>query len=72
MVGIGITLALQSLCSAGYTQAALWVIVAGIMIGSVSISFLRSKSVGARRREEDFRRRNRRRLANNDYTRACS
>jgi len=63
IVGMVQTLILQSLCGAGYTTASLWIIGVGITMGSVGISFLRGKSVGARRRRhETLIRRNSRNL----------
>lgn len=59
VVGMAMTLVLQALLQAGYPKGALWVVVVGIAMGSVAIFFLRSASMGARRRsQEALQRRN--------------
>jgi len=64
VIGMAQTLILQALCSAGYKNTAIWIIGVGIAMGLIGISFLRDKSVGARRRRhETLQRRSSRNLA---------
>lgn len=53
VVGMAMTLALQSLCQSGHARIAVWIVGIGVLLGAVAISFLRDKSVGARRRTQE-------------------
>merc|ERR1711972_1028916 len=48
VIGIIMTIVLQSLCDSGHAEVAWWLLTVGMCLGFVSISFLRKSSVGAR------------------------
>jgi len=50
VVGLAITLGISALLKAGQAEIALVVIALGLLVGNVAIAFLRSKSMGERRR----------------------